>query len=56
MKIYYRSFLSVYFSSDKPIIEQLRTALSYDYATSGLDYSEGTLHNAGGTLELLGTD
>ncbi|WP_027108322.1 ABC transporter ATP-binding protein [Lacticigenium naphthae] len=39
-----------------PMIEKKRTALSYDYATSGLDYSEGSLQNVGGTHEVLGTE
>ncbi|MGO2603106.1 MAG: ABC transporter ATP-binding protein [Alkalibacterium gilvum] len=52
---YTKSLLSA-IPHPNPIIEQKRTALSYDYATSGLDYSEGSLHNVGGTHEVLGTD
>ena len=39
-----------------PILEKKRTSLTYDYAASGLNYSEGTLHTVEGTHKVLGTD
>lgn len=39
-----------------PIVERKRVALSYDYATSGLDYTKGTQHLVEGTHYVLGTD
>jgi oligopeptide transport system ATP-binding protein len=37
-------------------VERKRTALTYDYASSGLDYAAGTEHLIGGTHTVLGTD
>lgn len=39
-----------------PIVEKSRTALSYDYFTSGIDYSKGKFTNVGGTHKVLATD
>lgn len=38
-----------------PAVERKRIALGYDYATSGLDYTEGTLQTVEGTHSVLGT-
>ena len=39
-----------------PIVEKRRTSITYDYATSGIDYAKGTEHCVGGTNKVLGTD
>ena len=52
---YTRSLLSA-IPSPNPRVERNRIAESYDYATSGLDYSTGTLHTLEGTHQVLGTD
>ena len=39
-----------------PIVEKRRTSITYDYATSGIDYAKGTEHCVGGTHNVLGTD
>jgi oligopeptide transport system ATP-binding protein len=39
-----------------PRLERNRQVYTYDYKTSGLDYSEGTIHNIGGTHTVLGAD
>ena len=39
-----------------PIVEKRRTSITYDYATSGIDYAKGTEHCVGGTHKVLGTD
>ena len=39
-----------------PIVEKRRTSITYDYATSGIDYAKGTEHCVGGTHRVLGTD
>ena len=39
-----------------PIEEKRRTSITYDYATSGIDYAKGTEHCVGGTHNVLGTD
>ncbi len=52
---YTRSLLSA-IPSPNPRVEKSRVAESYDYATSGLNYHDGTLHNVGGTHMVLGTD
>ena len=39
-----------------PILEKRRTALTYNYATSGIDYSQGTLRDLEGTHKVLATD
>lgn len=52
---YTRSLLSA-IPHPNPIAEKARIALSYDYATSGIDYRKGTLTNVGGTHQVLGTE
>ena len=37
-------------------MEKGRTALSYDYKTSGIDYNAGVRHLIDGTHYVLGTD
>ena len=39
-----------------PIVEKRRTSITYDYATSGIEYAKGTEHCVGGTHKVLGTD
>ena len=39
-----------------PELEKARKAVTYDYASSGIDYNKGTVHNVGGTHRVLGTD
>ena len=39
-----------------PIVEKTRSAESYDYATSGIDYTLGTEHHVGGTHYVKCTD
>ncbi|WP_320130501.1 ATP-binding cassette domain-containing protein [uncultured Sphaerochaeta sp.] len=39
-----------------PILEKLRVAKTYDYATSGIDYDKGSKHLVEGTHYVLGTD
>lgn len=52
---YTRSLLSA-IPSPNPIVEKKRTALSYDYKTSGIDYNEGTEHHIDGTHYVKCTD
>lgn len=52
---YTRSLLSA-IPSPNPIVEKHRTALSYDYKTSGIDYSAGTPHLVEGTHYVKCTD
>ena len=52
---YTRSLLSA-IPSPNPRVEKTRIAESYDYASSGIDYHAGTLHNLEGTHQVLGTD
>lgn len=52
---YTRSLLSA-IPSPNPVVEKNRTALSYDYKTSGIDYSLGTEHSAGGSHYVKCTD
>ena len=40
----------------KPGVEKHRVALTYNYATSGIDYAKGTEHSVGGTHTVLATD
>ena len=42
--------------SPNPRAERSRSAVSYDYATSGLDYNRGELHHVGGKHYVYGTD
>lgn len=39
-----------------PVVEKHRIALTYNYATSGIDYAKGTEHSVGGTHTVLATD
>ncbi len=39
-----------------PHVEKKRIALSYDYATSGIDYTKGTQHHIGGEHYVLATE
>ena len=39
-----------------PVLEKRRISDSYDYSSSGLDYSKGINQNAGGTHHVLATD
>ena len=39
-----------------PVVEKQRTAITYNYATSGIDYTTGTAHLVGGTHTVLATD
>jgi oligopeptide transport system ATP-binding protein len=52
---YTKSLLSA-IPRPNPVVERNRTILTYDYATSGIDYSRGTKHFAGGTHYVLATD
>lgn len=52
---YTRSLLSA-IPRPNPVIERDRISESYDYATSGIDYSKGRNHNVGGTHFVLATD
>lgn len=42
--------------SPNPQVEKSRTSVTYDYATSGIDYNKGTMHHMGGKHYVLGTD
>jgi len=52
---YTKSLLSA-IPSPNPVVEKQRTSLSYDYATSGLDYEAGTQHKISDTHYVLATD
>lgn len=52
---YTRSLLSA-IPSPNPRVEKTRVAETYDYATSGLNYHDGTLHQLEGTHQVLCTD
>ncbi len=52
---YTKSLLSA-IPHPNPRLEKARVALSYDYATSGIDYNQGTRHLVDGTHYVLGTD
>ena len=52
---YTRSLISA-IPHPNPVVEKRRTSLTYDYATSGIDYAKGTEHSAGGTHMVLATD
>ena len=55
MHPYTRSLLSA-IPAPNPVVEKNRTALSYDYKTSGIDYSQGTNHLVEGTHFVKCTD
>lgn len=42
--------------SPNPQVEKSRTSVSYDYATSGIDYNKGSMHHIDGKHYVLGTD
>lgn len=52
---YTKSLLSA-IPTPNPIVEKTRLAESYDYATSGIDYTLGTEHHVGGTHYVKCTD
>mgnify|MGYP000963232254 FL=1 len=52
---YTRSLMSA-IPRPNPVVEKNRTILTYDYASSGIDYDKGTRHLAGGTHYVLATD
>ena len=52
---YTKSLLSA-IPTPNPIVEKTRAAESYDYATSGIDYTLGTEHQVGGTHYVKCTD
>lgn len=52
---YTKSLLSA-IPQPNPVAEKSRTALTYDYATSGIDYHKGKLTNVGGTHLVLATE
>lgn len=52
---YTKSLLSA-IPTPNPIVEKTRSAESYDYATSGIDYTLGTKHHVGGTHYVKCTD
>lgn len=52
---YTKSLLSA-IQTPNPIVEKTRSAESYDYATSGIDYTLGTEHHVGGTHYVKCTD
>jgi oligopeptide transport system ATP-binding protein len=37
-------------------VEKRRQSITYDYATSGIDYAKGTENTVGGTHTVLATD
>jgi oligopeptide transport system ATP-binding protein len=52
---YTKSLLSA-IPHPNPVVEKHRVALTYNYATSGIDYAQGTEHSVGGTHTVLATD
>lgn len=52
---YTRSLLSA-IPEPNPIIEKERRSFSYDYETSGIDYTKGSNHHVGGSHFVLATD
>lgn len=52
---YTRSLLSA-IPAPNPVVEKNRTAISYDYKTSGIDYNKGTEHLVEGTHYVTCTD
>ena len=52
---YTRSLLSA-IPHPNPGVERMRTALTYDYRTSGIDYNKGEQHLLEGTHYILATD
>lgn len=52
---YTKSLLSA-IPHPNPVVEKHRVALTYNYATSGIDYAKGTEHSVSGTHTVLATD
>ena len=52
---YTKSLLSA-IPHPNPVVEKQRTAITYNYAASGIDYTAGTAHLVGGTHTVLATD
>lgn len=52
---YTKSLLSA-IPHPNPVVEKHRVALTYNYATNGIDYAKGTEHSVGGTHTVLATD
>lgn len=52
---YTKSLLSA-IPHPNPVVEKHRVALTYNYATSDIDYAQGTEHSVGGTHTVLATD
>lgn len=52
---YTKSLLSA-IPHPNPVVEKHRVALTYNYATSGIDYAKGTEHSVGGTHTVPATD
>ena len=52
----YTKSLLLAIPTPNPIVEKTRAAESYDYATSGIDYTLGTEHHVGGTHYVKCTD
>lgn len=55
MHPYTKSLLSA-IPAPNPIVEKQRTALNYDYKTSGIDYNKGTYHLVSGSHYVKCTD
>ena len=52
---YTRSLLSA-IPLPNPVVEKRRVAETYDYATSGIDYTQGTNHHVSGSHYVKCTD
>ena len=52
---YTRSLLSA-IPEPNPRLEKYRRSVTYDYATSGIDYNVGSYHSMGGQHQVFGTD
>ena len=52
---YTRSLLSA-IPEPNPRVEKYRKSVTYDYATSGIDYNVGSYHSMGGQHQVFGTD
>lgn len=52
---YTKSLLSA-IPHPNPVTERERKSMTYDYATSGIDYNQGTLRQVGGTHQVLATE
>lgn len=52
---YTKSLLSA-IPHPNPVVEKHRVALTYNYATSGIGYAQGTEYSVGGTHTVLATD